>query len=292
MSSESVWISQAEAARIRGVSREAIRKLVAKDRFRTLSIGGRKLIHREDVLSHTNFDEQDSTAELEHIKRLILQLDESTQRKVFEWLRHKFPIHEIESDFGVNAEVILEAIHRSPDLSKRGIRGLITEASFKVDVLDLIAELEDITPEGNHSYDFAVRYRAAEAKIQVKMQRKKSHRPMAANEAYRRFDPNYFVVETQRTRAGKIAGSQASTRPYRFDEFDILAVSMEPSTKNWCDFRFTLSRWLLPDPKNPSCMLKFQPVAARADDDWTDNLLECLQWLRSDIQKTIRGSNL
>jgi excisionase family DNA binding protein len=43
------WISQAEAARLRGVSREAIYNLVKKNRFTTFKIGDKTLINREDV---------------------------------------------------------------------------------------------------------------------------------------------------------------------------------------------------------------------------------------------------
>jgi len=43
------WISQAEAARIRGVSRQAISRLVQKGRLRTLSIGGHIFVSREDI---------------------------------------------------------------------------------------------------------------------------------------------------------------------------------------------------------------------------------------------------
>jgi len=46
------WISQSEAAEIRGVSRQAIHELVQKERFRTLEVGGRKLVHREDVIRY------------------------------------------------------------------------------------------------------------------------------------------------------------------------------------------------------------------------------------------------
>jgi excisionase family DNA binding protein len=45
------WISQAEAARLRGVSRQAIAKLVANGRLRTLEVGGRVFLHRGDVLA-------------------------------------------------------------------------------------------------------------------------------------------------------------------------------------------------------------------------------------------------
>ncbi len=43
------WISQAEAAEIRGVTRQAIARLVKKGRFTTLSIGGKTLLKRSDV---------------------------------------------------------------------------------------------------------------------------------------------------------------------------------------------------------------------------------------------------
>jgi hypothetical protein len=44
-----LWISQSEAARLRSVSRQAIANLIKKERFRTLSIAGKILVHREDV---------------------------------------------------------------------------------------------------------------------------------------------------------------------------------------------------------------------------------------------------
>lgn len=43
------WISQAEAARIRGVSRQAIARLVKKGRFQVLRIGGKVLLKRCEV---------------------------------------------------------------------------------------------------------------------------------------------------------------------------------------------------------------------------------------------------
>jgi hypothetical protein len=43
------WVSQSEAARIRGVTPQAIENLMKKGRFRTLSIGGRALLDRREV---------------------------------------------------------------------------------------------------------------------------------------------------------------------------------------------------------------------------------------------------
>ena len=44
------WISQAEAARIRKTTRQAIARLIARNRLRTLRIAGRTLVNRDDVL--------------------------------------------------------------------------------------------------------------------------------------------------------------------------------------------------------------------------------------------------
>ena len=44
------WISIAEAGRLRGVTRQAISKLVKQGRFETLNAAGRLLVHRKDVM--------------------------------------------------------------------------------------------------------------------------------------------------------------------------------------------------------------------------------------------------
>jgi predicted DNA-binding protein (UPF0251 family) len=43
------WISQSEAARLRGVTRAAISALVKRDRLKTLKIGGKNLLNRADI---------------------------------------------------------------------------------------------------------------------------------------------------------------------------------------------------------------------------------------------------
>lgn len=43
------WVSQAEAAEMRGVTRQAIADLLRKGRFKTLSIGGKTLLKRSEV---------------------------------------------------------------------------------------------------------------------------------------------------------------------------------------------------------------------------------------------------
>jgi excisionase family DNA binding protein len=43
------WITKAEAARVRGVTRQAIAKLVGKGKLTTLEIAGHTLVKRADV---------------------------------------------------------------------------------------------------------------------------------------------------------------------------------------------------------------------------------------------------
>ena len=49
--SPSDWISQAEAAQLRGVTRQAISKLVRKGRLKSIVVGGHTLVNRADVLA-------------------------------------------------------------------------------------------------------------------------------------------------------------------------------------------------------------------------------------------------
>jgi predicted DNA-binding protein (UPF0251 family) len=59
----SAWISQSEAARLRGVSRQAIAGLAKKNRFKTLNIGGKDLVNRMDVVNYKNQPRGPKTSE-------------------------------------------------------------------------------------------------------------------------------------------------------------------------------------------------------------------------------------
>jgi len=43
------WISQAEAARLRGVTRQAIARLIKRGRLQVWSVGGRALVRRAEI---------------------------------------------------------------------------------------------------------------------------------------------------------------------------------------------------------------------------------------------------
>jgi hypothetical protein len=112
-----------------------------------------------------------------------------------------------------------------------------------------------------------------------------------------------YVVEVQKTRSGEVTvletlpGTETQlkavksltvkTRPYRFGDFDILAVKMHPSSGNWADGRYTLGRWLLPRQKDATLVEIFQPVAARPNDVWTDDLETCLRWLELNLPNRV-----
>jgi hypothetical protein len=43
------WISQAEAARVRGTTRQAIHRLIVRGRLTTLKVGGRAFVSKTEV---------------------------------------------------------------------------------------------------------------------------------------------------------------------------------------------------------------------------------------------------
>ena len=97
------------------------------------------------------------------------------------------------------------------------------------------------------------------------------------------------LVETQKTRGGIDIITKENTRPYRFNEFDNLAVSMQPSTEKWISFMYTVANWLLPQEGDPKKMFKFQPVSPIANNDWTDNFETCVSWMNQNLNKKIKS---
>lgn len=286
------WISQAEAAKLRGVTRQAVSKLIRQGRLRTFEIGGHVLVSRAEVLDYrggaAGRPESGEDRAFERIARLLDASPPQTRRRVFQRLRAEFPIHPLEEQFGTPAEVVLEAIARAGPLTLRGIRGVLAESAFEIYVVKALAGWTSLATSGDPPYDYLLEDGAGPVKVQVELQRMKAGRPMTASEGYRRFSPDRLVVETQRTRGGRDL-SGADTRPYRFGEFDVLAVATEPSTRRWDSFMYTVADWLIPRTGNPGQLLKFQPVAIVPDDDWTDDFETSVAWLRSGVKKTIRG---
>lgn len=227
------------------------------------------------------------TGRKQEIENFLSSCTKEEKEFIFKSLRSEIPIHPLETKLMTQAEIILEAIYRDQKgLTFRMLRGVIAEAAFGIEVISKLKNWKDVTPDGDLSYDIRLTDNVAPVTVQVKLQRSIEFRPMMADEAYKRFSPNMYVVETQKTRAGKDSSGN-DTRPYKFGEFDIIAVAMQPSTSKWDSFMYTVSSWLLPDPRDTSKILKFQPVAMKPNDDWTDNFEECVKRLREGAKKVI-----
>ena len=189
---------------------------------------------------------------------------------------------------GASAEVILEALDRSGPLTIRGLRGVLAESAFEVNVVSQLEGWQVLPTPKDPPYDFLLDDGRGPIKVQVKLQRSETGKPMLTRKTGRAFLPSMYLVETDRTRTGQSKDGE-DTRPYRFEDFDILAVAMQPSTQNWKNFLYTVTKWLIPRTNDDYLISQKQPVPQVPNDDWTDDFLTCVAWLRSGIKKTIVG---
>jgi hypothetical protein len=221
------------------------------------------------------------TTRTESIIRLIDECSEDERATVLKHLRGKTPLHPLEAEWNTVAESLLTAIARSSDLTQRGIRGILAEATFADLVVPNIESegWNSVQIEGHHPYDFRLLHGRREIRVQVKLQRKErgvpKHYAARSRSKLENAPDELYCVEVQRTRSGASEGQ--STRPYHFGDFDILAVNLHPSTGDWRRFVYTPESWLLPRKFNSKLIEIFQPVPAIPDHYWTDDLLICMQ---------------
>ena len=227
----------------------------------------------------------------DEVCRLIEQATEDERRIILSYLRERVPLHTLEAEWNTTAEEILTAIARSSDLTLRGVRGILAEAIFEQRILPDI-EREGwmaLKIVGDQSFDFLIERGPAQVKIQVKLQRKENGVPkeyaLRSRAALKCPQGTMYVVEVQKTRGGEKDGEK--TRPYRFGDFDILAVNLHPSKGDWKSFVFTVGNWLLPRSGDAKLIEIFQPVPSVRDGFWTDNLQECIGWVLSGEQKRL-----
>ena len=205
------------------------------------------------------------------IRELLAQCSPEEQAALFRELRSRHRIHEFEQVIGAPAEMILEAVHRAPELTRRMLRGVIADAAFRQFVVLPLAAVgwRDVTPVGNFSYDYMLDDGSGAVTVQVKLQRSERGAPAVKSGERYGFDGSVHIVETQKTRSGTDADDNR-TRPYRYGEFDILAVSLQPSTATWNRYMYTVGRWLLPG-RNAGEIATLQPVPMRPNKFWTDD---------------------
>jgi len=222
-----------------------------------------------------------SEENLATIRSLLITCTEDEQKIIFRELRERHQIHEFERVIGAPAEMILEAVHRAPELTRRMLRGVIADAAFRTFVIPSLLRpgWKDVTPHGNFAYDYMLSNGKENVSVQVKLQRSERGEPVIRSGQRYGFDGDVFTTETQKTRTG--SDGDQKTRPYRYGEFDVLAVSMQPSTLEWNRYMYTLGRWLLPG-KRPGEIATIQPVAQQPNDFWTDQFIQAVAWLHAD----------
>lgn len=217
------------------------------------------------------------------IHDLLSQCSLAEQETLFRELRQHHQIHEFEGIIGAPAEMILEAVHRAPELTRRMLRGVIADAAFRTFVIPTIlpSGWRDVTPEGNFAFDYKLDDGLGAVTVQVKLQRSEGGKPVVKSGAKYGFVGEVFMTETQKTRTGK-DGDENLTRPYKYGEFDVLAVSMQPSTHKWDRYMYTLGRWLLPSKKKAGEIATMQPVAQQHSDFWTSDFATAATWFRAE----------
>ena len=204
---------------------------------------------------------------LEAIKKLLDTASTEDRAHVLQLIRQRYqiPIHHLETDWNTTAEAVLEAISHSQDITQRGIRGLLAEAIFRTTVLpQSLPHWKNIEFDGDLPYDFLLDDGQGPLRVQVKLQRKER-----GAVKYHRGDQTLFVVETQRTRSGKRRENQEASRPYRVNEFDVLAVCLHPATHDWTSFIFCGSCDLRIRPKNPELLEVMQPIPVAGSAAWS-----------------------
>ncbi len=231
------------------------------------------------------------TKRTDEVLGLIAKTTAEERREILQNLRRGISLHPLEREWNVPAEAILAAISRSPDITQRGIRGILAEAVFEQSIIPALLAIgwEQLEIRGHQPYDFRLSKDRRQVGIQVKLQRKESGNPMEFPKSRRehlvKAPERLFCVEVQKTRAGRASGE--ATRPYHFGDFDILAVSLHPSTADWKRFVFTVGKWLLPREDNPELIEIFQPVPDRSDSYWSDDLETCINWSQAKERKTL-----
>lgn len=217
---------------------------------------------------------------LKDVEALIAQLSEADQQRVLRILRdrHGIKIHALEARWNTTAEAILEAIDKAGDLTQRGIRGILAEATFRTVVLThQLPGWQDAPFAGNQSYDLILNDGHGPVRVQVKLQRRAKGIPKLF-----RGKVDHFVVETQRTRGGKRREAEES-RPYRVDEFDVLAVCLHPSTGDWTTFIYCAAKDLLVRAANPTLLEVMQPIPMNDTEKWSADFAHAVSRFRAPV---------
>jgi hypothetical protein len=126
----------------------------------------------------------------DQVCELINECSEQEKHLVLSYLRQRVSLHPLEQQWATTAEAILTAIARSTDLTLRGIRGILAEATFGEVILPNLesAGWHTISIHGDQAYDFLLERDAAlacEFRSSCSAERKASQRSMPSAHAPR-----------------------------------------------------------------------------------------------------------
>lgn len=179
--------------------------------------------------------------------------------------------HDLCARLGAPSRDILVAIERG-FRAQIDVKGKLAELYLHRRLEMLLAEkvISSVTWQDiDGQPDFLVDYRGKRFKIECKNVR---------SEAYRR--PPGFKVELQRTRNSR---DGTSTRAYRCDEFDVLAVALFNQTNRW-DYLYVATRHLSRRTSLPDCLEIMQRVPAQASGHWHADLEAALRDCMTDVK--------
>lgn len=219
----------------------------------------------------------------EDLEKLLERMTQAERERLFRILRDRYgvKIHELELRWNTTAEAILEAINSAGDLTQRGVRGILAEATFRTVVLPgRLGRWRELPVVGEQAYDLALDDGAGVVRVQVKLQRLEKGMPK-----YFRGRTDCFVVETQRTRGGKRPDKQLS-RPYRITEFDVLAVCLHPSSSDWTSFLFCAVADLVVRKADLTMLEVFQPVPVNGSESWSRDFEHVVRRFRQQANAT------
>lgn len=201
-----------------------------------------------------------------------------------------------------DAQTVLRAV-RASHPSRRGVNGAIAAAFLESHALPAIAQhgwkRMPNSPSGI-SFSFALAKDDQTARVLIAMVQLEAGKPKRKYVPGRQEDLYVALLQKKSSRAvlvkpvpereARETGMQLAenTRAYTFGDFDILTVSMQPVTRNWADFRYTLSAALVPRENHPSLIAQEQVVPLKPCGLWTHDLATCLAQFAGQTQLALR----
>jgi hypothetical protein len=188
-----------------------------------------------------------------------------------------------------HAQTILGAI-RGSHPTKRGVNGAIAAAFFENCALPAIEQhgwARATATQTNDPSSPVIEKNGRAVHVLIAILQFEAGKPRRQLSSAGREDQYVVQVQKKLSRVPVLHieprdnGPRASVFPraYSFGDFDVLAVNMQPVTRRWTDFRYTLAAWLAPFEKDTSLIAPAQSVSLESSGIWTDRLPACLDWL-------------